>query len=882
MKLFKKVFFGATLFGLGIASMMSGLYYYQKDKALDLFNIRQNDETISEVGGLNGYDPLKPNEFLKSNIAFNNHTFSTEKQAASYFLSVANNFVTRKLMIGDGIKKDPSTGEIINADGLKDINDSSFRPHKYRPAYLLQDNKYTSDQTKASLERIGKPEHYIKSPNGLIYGENEAVEDPTPNIVSDDLIEKTMDDKLDKFFKDLYYYEFEDVTKDKPTKININPLNLIDILKVKNLAIDSLNLNNTNFNLKLYELNEDHTQYNKVDNAILLNKMFISNLSNKLFSVINNFLWNNLFINIKGTVNNNNKDFRVWFGVPYLSISKSASVEYELPFYLRSSTENVNKFGSFNNLDQFIDSVQSFTDPVIFRDRFLKSNPVYTAFNKIIADNYIENSDKGLFGGYKNSKINAIVHGDQGGIGWSTQIDYNNNVGIYVNPTAKFVNMSISLNINQNKINSYQVSEENITKFRNELNAAIPSSTNSQKMVLIDRIIDASIRVLTKKIFEGFDINSNTSRDDIRTYMSSVIANQLNIEFTSALTQSNEAVNIDTGAALQNLIGNLFSLNDTLNSRDKMFVIEYNDQPLFGLNILSDDNFKNIFLKRYSNELSKTAIDTLADSLKEYKKIYPNRVNSLLTNVSNTISYNPTYKKITLKPLNDDNLLVKYNVTNFDIQNLYSQFGITPTPGHKATLLNNPDDKSNSDVEPYGIIQALNNTLFSSNDNVNNKHLVNVYDVLIAWNKDGSIKPTKLAKAFNLTINPSVTNSKIIKYRSEVKPELVNVIQESKNILVLRNWLGDIVYEETYQNDQWPTEQELKNITSTATSTLTIDPSTRFLYDNGKLVRINNLHLIYEIRLGNVTRTFDKYEDAFSYIWRVIRVSSTKINNLSN
>ncbi|SYV94397.1 Uncharacterised protein, partial [Mycoplasmoides gallisepticum] len=46
-----------------------------------------------------------------------------------------------------------------------------------------------------------------------------------------------------------------------------------------------------------------------------------------------------------------------------------------------------------------------------------------------------------------------------------------------------------------------------------------------------------------------------------------------------------------------------------------------------------------------------------------------------------------------------------------------------------------------------------------------------------------------------------------------------------------------------------------------------INPSTRFLYSNNRLTQVNNLHLIYEIRLKNTTKLFDNYQDAFNYIW---------------
>ncbi|SYV94396.1 Uncharacterised protein, partial [Mycoplasmoides gallisepticum] len=41
---------------------------------------------------------------------------------------------------------------------------------------------------------------------------------------------------------------------------------------------------------------------------------------------------------------------------------------------------------------------------------------------------------------------------------------------------------------------------------------------------------------------------------------------------------------------------------------------------------------------------------------------------------------------------------------------------------------------------------------------------------------------------FNQTVNPSISSANLIKYRSQIKPEIANVAQKSKDILVLRNW----------------------------------------------------------------------------------------------
>ncbi|WP_434349366.1 hypothetical protein V2P54_01820 [Mycoplasmoides gallisepticum] len=132
---------------------------------------------------------------------------------------------------------------------------------------------------------------------------------------------------------------------------------------------------------------------------------------------------------------------------------------------------------------------------------------------------------------------------------------------------------------------------------------------------------------------------------------------------------------------------------------------------------------------------------------------------------------------------------------------------------------------------------------------------------------------------FNQTVNPSISSANLIKYRSQIKPEIANVAQKSKDILVLRNWLGDIIFEGTYDKDKWPSDDEIKNVTASVASLMRINPSTRFLYSNNRLTQVNNLHLIYEIRLKNTTKLFDNYQDAFNYIWRVIKVSATKINN---
>ncbi|WP_350267255.1 hypothetical protein ABOD99_01715 [Mycoplasmoides gallisepticum] len=882
MKLFKKVLFGASLFGLGIGSIMSGLYFYQRENALDKLSSSEHasNEVISEQENLNGYDPNNPDAFLRENIAFNNHNFSDEKQAASHYLAVENNFVERKLFIGDQFQKDPMTGEIISPDGLKPITDPSFANNNYKPAYLLNDNKYTSVQSEAAIQRIKASERYVKSANGLIYSQSEANNIPNGQAPTTQN-QASVDEQLSRFFKDIYYYQFEDVTGNAPRTVDINPLNLIDILKVKNLSVDSLNLKDSPFDLKLYELNNNKSQYAKVDNTALYSKQMISDISTKIYGIITDFLARGLYINVKGTINDNKKPFKIWYGIPYLSISATPSIEYRLPEYLTSDTENINKYQSFSNLESFIDSIQAYTDPNTFRRVFSTLTPVYTAFSKVIANNYAVNYDhaspQGLFGGYQNNLIRAIVHGDGNGIGWSGNVLGNNNVGIYSRPAAKFVNMTISLNVSQNGIQNYRVPTQLVNQLKEKLSAVIPSSS-TQKDELIDQLVKAAQSVLTKKIFNGFDINSNTSRADIKTYMSSVILNQLNLELTSALTQSGQTVNLNAQNALQGLVNNQFSLNDTLNSKDKMFVIQYNNQPLFGVNILSDENLKSLFLDKYNAEPTSSAIEILAESLKNYKRQFPNRINSLLVNVSNSISYNPTSKEVTLKPLNDANLFVKYSSQNFNLNNLYQELGLRQQ-NRNIRILNDPADNSNANLDPNGIVGPISTTLFSSSDNVNIKHLVNVYDVLLAWNKDGSIKPTRLAKIFNQTVNPSISSANLIKYRSQIKREIANVAQKSKDILVLRNWLGDIIFEGTYDKDKWPSDDEIKNVTASVASLMRINPSTRFLYSNNRLTQVNNLHLIYEIRLKNTTKLFDNYQDAFNYIWRVIKVSATKINN---
>ncbi|QZX49413.1 hypothetical protein [Mycoplasma sp. E35C] len=850
MKLFRRVFFGVGLLSIGIGSTLGGLYTYQKDKVLSEQAAIQRAEHHTEIPGLNGYDEQKPAEFLNSKIAFDGHTFSNEKQAAAYYLATNNEYIKRKLYIGDkkNIIKDASTSEITSVSSLDEID-----PSRVKPAYLLSDGTYTEDQTKAAMELLKAPEYYTKSINGLVYNQNaSSVNKPTNDT--------------DKYFRDFYYYQFQDYSKANFQTVDINPLNYFDILKLKNIAVNSLNKNGTKYTLSVYDLDKENNQYNKVDNATLLNKMFINELSNQLYSVINEFLWENLFINIQGTVNNSGKVFKIWYGVPYLAASDDASIEYYLPWYLSDARVNTNQNGAFKDQNQFINSILSYTDPNTFNQSFKKVEPLVSSFNKTIGWNY---RDERKSFGFDNGKITLRAKGNWVGWGWSPHLDGDNNAGIYSN--AKFANMSISLNINQSWVDKYQVPKEKIDALKNQLEKIIPSGNQNQKQTFIDSVVGAIQTVLTKNIFQGFNINTNTSRDDIYTYINTVIANQLTREFTLALTKRNETVNTDASKAIEQLLGGLFSLNDTLNSREKLFVIEYNNHPLFTLNLISDEMFKKIFINKYTIELNQSALTSMVNALQEYQKQQPTRIGNLLLNVSNNISYNPSTHQVVLKPLTDTNQLVKYNAARFDITNLYRQFGLNPNNQHHAQLLTNPSDSSKTDVETYGVVKALENS-------ISNDKLINVNDVVIAWNEDGTIKPTKLAKVSSLTINPSANSTKLIRYRSELENEIINVGQQTKEVMVIRNWLGDIIAQEFYDKDQLPTEEQIKEKMQAAAQKMSLNPSTQYIFDNGTFKHVDNLNLIYEINLANNKKWFNSYQEAFSYIARLIQISSVRIN----
>lgn len=193
------------------------------------------------------------------------------------------NTVEQKTFLGD-IYSATNFGDLKSIDVSKLINLDDTEG-EIIPAYLKVDGTYTSDIEEAKLSNIKNPVVKYVDNNGISYdSETEAMN----AMILDE----------DSYSNPIAYYEIEDRSGLDKKIYNINPLNINDIEKLKEISYSNAGISGTKFNV--LRLKSDGKNYNienytgesetilKYNAESLYNELIQIILNSSFFTIINN------------------------------------------------------------------------------------------------------------------------------------------------------------------------------------------------------------------------------------------------------------------------------------------------------------------------------------------------------------------------------------------------------------------------------------------------------------------------------------------------------------------------------------------------------------------------------------------------------------------
>lgn len=360
------------------------------------------------------------------------------------------------------------------------------------------------------------------------------------------------------------------------------------------------------------------------------------------------------------------------------------------------------------------------------------------------------------------------------------------------------------------------------------------------------------------------------------------------------------------------ILNQAFANDDLYNNKDTLYVVEYNESPLYHINLndLKITNNKNLDEQKIvKNELINTSnIATGDNKLSSY-------LETSLVNVSNNIFFDPNSSNPKYLIKSDSVIEQKQKLINFD-QDINSRFLIdsnemksTFNVDDKQLLgrLNmRPQDDVNLLKNSYGILQSIyyyNNGMkrYSEDtipDELRKNMVTSVNDIPVLWESDKMLESTYygeyLSKKSDINAplhnsnKKSVYNSKVelnnaIDSMLQLKPIQLFVIKDHFNNIINFEYLDKNLNIANGKpiSDGYGTNEETAY--QNALNKIVMYADTDYVFYDNKLTT-NEVNRLYTLDFKNLTNTtsiytFIKYEYMYKYLYDYVKLNSVNIYN---
>lgn len=841
-----------------------------------------------------------------SKLTFNGKEYNNLKEAANDYVSKTNGNVDYKTYIGD-INSAISNGnpyKTIDLTKLREKDDS-----KIQNAYKTLTDKYVWDLNEAKKTYIKEPIVQWTDNNGKYFDS----EQEAKNSMS-----------YNNFTTSVSFYEVNDDFRSKKN-VRINPLNKEDNDELKRIAIYNSTNNNGEFSLSRLEgkINENYSFANKEGKSI----SEIQNITNSIIQgyvdIIKNGLWLNASVEAKSDV----KELPVYTGGSNASI---LNTEYGT----EANQENKNKEVSYS---QFLNDAKYLVNLDYLKEKFDLYGVKPLFGSKEIYKDARMKKDQTIFGGQKYNFL--FINAPQLIAFYSTAFG-ENSIG-FLGDSSR-VNAYFDFGINQSqfvekmKNNEFNVDRQTkanaaVKKANDYLRAKLLEVTSNQFPTnIIDKIVE-SIKEKSKNLLLEKIIPDNSKvvsaaksvsavESGLKEIIDKKIINELNTSFTSV--NSGKTLNNE----INNVLSSIFQTNEDKSKNDAIYVINYNDQPLYWINknafseLYSTDEFKTNPLNAVKNYLNKGIKSNTSNEFVENIKSNLTNISNALENKvlnskpSNLITWNTINetdsKKNSILQLETKQINVKDQSlnefkSNFISQNEFSKYYVSNQDLNKALNKKESDDISylNNKWGTFEAVYQYNKSLekiLTKNQTspfqlkrLTENAIKDPKDIVNLFNKDKTQKTIKYAEFFDsgFKFNESLNDGSLELIFSEEKKEKIidsTGLNKPSKVLTIKDYDGNILTSEIINSNN--NEVEKEQLIENALNKLDISASNEYVFysdnQNNKVLLKNTYNKINTLKIRGmngkiINYGFVNYDDLYKYVLDYIKLNSNE-NDLGN
>ena len=865
------------------------------------------------------FDPDKP-------LEFQGERYPNLYSAIDDYVNTPGN-VTEELYLGDIDNAITNENNMMGGFSVVDLNKLNvYDSAKLDKAYKTASDKYTPSLLEAKKSYLRNPVVAWTDNNGMIFDtETEAKEFISNNVDTTPIA----------------YYEIEDHSKlnaiNKPSIVNINPLNKDDVKALKRLAIDNMFINNSGFKLERFATDKDgvYVPADFIGKPVSEIEALTSNLIKGITETVKKNLWLNVEMN--PTLDNSSivyKDVTISPG-PGNNVS-SVTEQREMQGRYNASFED-NSSMTYTNYDKIVEDSKillnkdTITDVMDLSNASNRHNRVKNASLK--KGKSVYGHTKAEFRFAENANLLEGQH----------QPDYlKTNEAISFGGRGSYRNVLFSLNFNQNKFAEWFAKPGNqdiwnpkITSTVDKVNAVVKNTLSDHKVAessinKLVELLEAPIKeLMSSKIVENGEVSMNKILDGsnisaVLDTLDRIIFDKLNAKIIQATGEKKDLIQM-----VNDMFSKVYWSDEKIESSNVIYAVTYNGHELFKINnqLFSDlyvgsNDFraqpletikafiKNLLVKNYSVNMDKItgSMDNISNSFSKESTPTAQKVNTQLS--QNAIdSYND-------KPVNLFGFGTANISTNFDpkyksmfIDSEFKKYGANESTFKSSLVAKRDDDKANLNSN-WGTFEAihqynknLNNLLTKTNQpsNVQKKQLeknavTNLNDIVSLFEKDGKPSKIKYSEYFNnsFKFNESLSDGGAVKLvTSEEQKQIFiesNKLNKPTKVVVVKDLEGNVVNTtsingDTVTGDGYATESmqayenalNSVNVKEDLSKIFYTDDSGKKILLENKVTKLNVLKLTL-----NVTETrwgFMKYSDLYSYLSQFIKMNSTGNGN---
>lgn len=839
-------------------------------------------------------------------LTFNGKEYNNLKEAADDYVSKTSGNVDYKTYIGD------LNSAISNGNPYKTIDLTKLREKddsKIQSAYKTLTDKYVWDVKEAKKTYIKEPIVQWTDNNGKYFDS----EQEAKNSMS-----------YNNFTTPISFYEVNDDFRSKKN-VRINPLNKEDNDELKRIAIYNATNNNGEFSLSRLEgkTNQNYSFANKEGKST----SEIQNITNSIIQGYVDIIKDGLWLNASVEAISDVKELPVYTGGSTASILNTQ-------YGTEANEENKDKEVSYT---QFLNDAKYLVNFDSLKEKFDLSGVKPLFGNKEIYKDARMKKDQTIFGG---QKYNFLFINAAELIAFYSVAFSSNSIGFLGD--ASRVNAYFDFGVNQSqfvekmKNNDFNVDRQvkanaTVKKANDYLRAKLLEITSNQfPTYIIDKIVE-SIREKAKNLLLEKIVPDNSKvvsaaksisavENGLKEIIDKKIMNELNASFTS----SNSGKTLDS--EINNALSSIFQTNEDKTKNDAIYVINYNDQPLYWINknafseLYLTDEFKtnplnavkNYFNKGIKSNNSKEFVESIKSNLTNISNSLENKVlNSKPSNLITWDTINETDSKknsvlqLETKQINVKDQSLNEFKNNFISQNEFSKYYVSDQDLNKALNKKESDDISylNNKWGTFEAIYQYNKSLekiltktqtspfqlqkLTENAIKDSKEIVSLF------NKDKTQKTIRYAEFFDsgFKFNESLSDGNLELIFSEEKKEKVidsTGLNKPSKVLTIKDYDGNILTSEIINSNN--NEVEKEQLIENALNKLDISASNEYVFysddENNKVLLKNTYNKINTLKIRGmngktINYGFVNYDDLYKYVLDYIKLNSNE-NDLGN